>query len=64
MSTLSPRLVLAVCFSAVAVFTLAPPILSGDIFGYVDWARMSVLHGLDPYTHGSLAKESRGPSRR
>src|SRR4051794_40161991 len=53
--TLSPRLVLAVCFSAVAVFTLAPPILSGDIFGYVDWARMSVLHGLDPYTHGSLA---------
>ncbi|MFL5913738.1 MAG: glycosyltransferase 87 family protein [Gaiellaceae bacterium] len=52
---LSPRLVLAVCLTAVALFTLAPPILSGDIFGYVDWARMAVLHGFDPYTHGSAA---------
>src|SRR3954462_6212812 len=53
--TLSPRLVLAVCFVAVAVFTLAPPLLSGDIFGYIDWARMAMLKGLDPYTHGSLS---------
>jgi hypothetical protein len=47
--------VLAVCCTAIAVLTLAPPILSGDIFGYVDWARMGVLNGLDPYTHGALS---------
>jgi alpha-1,6-mannosyltransferase len=52
---LSARLVLAVSCTAIAVFTLAPPLLSGDIFGYVDWARMGVLNGLDPYTHGSLS---------
>src|SRR5947207_1326470 len=53
--TLSPRVVLAVCFVAVAVFTLAPPLLSGDVFGYIDWARMAVLKGFDPYTHGSIS---------
>src|SRR5919107_2633845 len=36
-------------------FLLAPPLLSSDVFGYVDWARLGVLHGLDPYAHGSLA---------
>src|SRR3954465_8887087 len=36
-------------------FMLAPPLLSSDVFGYVDWARLGVLHGLDPYAHGSLA---------
>jgi hypothetical protein len=52
---LSPRIVLAVSCTAIVLFTLAPPILSGDIFGYVHWARMGVLKGLDPYTHGSLS---------
>jgi alpha-1,6-mannosyltransferase len=36
-------------------FMLAPPLLSSDVFGYIDWARLGVLHGLDPYAHGSLA---------
>jgi alpha-1,6-mannosyltransferase len=35
-------------------FMLAPPLLSSDIFGYIAWARMGLLHGLDPYAHGSL----------
>jgi hypothetical protein len=52
---LSPRLVVGVSIATVAVFALAPPILSGDVFGYIDWARMSVLKGLDPYSHGSIA---------
>lgn len=33
------------------VFALAPPLLSQDVFGYVAYARMGALHGLDPYTH-------------
>src|SRR5436305_11947319 len=35
-------------------FLLAPPLLSADVFGYIDWARIGATHGLDPYSHGSL----------
>src|SRR4051794_21236269 len=38
-----------------AAFLLAPPLLSSDVFGYIDWARLGAVHGLDPYAHGSLA---------
>jgi len=34
---------------------LAPPLLSADVFGYLDFARLGVLHGLDPYTHTAAA---------
>ncbi|MHB1998686.1 MAG: glycosyltransferase family 87 protein [Solirubrobacteraceae bacterium] len=30
---------------------LGPPLLSQDIFGYLSFSRLGVLHGLDPYTH-------------
>jgi hypothetical protein len=30
---------------------LGPPLISQDVFGYLAFARMGVLHGLDPYTH-------------
>ena len=33
------------------VFALAPPILSQDAFSYIAYARLDVLHGLNPYTH-------------
>src|SRR3981081_311617 len=29
----------------------SPPLASHDVFGYVAFARMGALHGLDPYTH-------------
>lgn len=32
------------------IFLLGPPLLSSDAFGYLDWARMGVLHGLNPYS--------------
>jgi len=28
---------------------LAPPLLSGDVFGYIGFARLQALHGLSPY---------------
>jgi hypothetical protein len=43
-----------------AVFLLAPPLFSADVFGYVDYARLGVLHGLDPYSHGA-ADAARDP---
>ncbi|HTA35128.1 MAG TPA: glycosyltransferase family 87 protein [Solirubrobacteraceae bacterium] len=49
----------ALSLSAIAVAILAahlilllgPPLLSQDVFGYIGFARMGALHGLDPYTH-------------
>jgi alpha-1,6-mannosyltransferase len=45
------RLGVGVVVAAHVVFLLAPPLFSADVFGYVDYARLWVLHGLDPYVH-------------
>ncbi|MCW3004517.1 MAG: hypothetical protein JWQ20_3815 [Conexibacter sp.] len=34
-----------------ALFALAPPLLSTDVFSYVDYARLGAVHGLNPYVH-------------
>jgi alpha-1,6-mannosyltransferase len=34
------------------VFALAPPLLSGDVFSYLQYARLGALHDLNPYAHG------------
>ena len=39
----------------VAGFAAAPVLLSHDVFSYVDYARLGVRHGLDPYVHPPLA---------
>src|SRR5439155_25185883 len=36
--------------AAQVVLVLGPPLLSQDVFGYIGFARMGALHGLDPYT--------------
>jgi hypothetical protein len=36
---------------AVAGFALAPVLFSHDVYSYVDYARLGVVHGLDPYVH-------------
>ena len=58
--TLTARLTRRTTVAAIValhlLFLLSPPLLSSDVFGYVDWARLGAIHGLDPYEHGSLAK--------
>lgn len=39
----------AVIAGAVALFLLAPPLLSQDVFSYIAYARLGARHGLDPY---------------
>ncbi len=39
----------------VAGFALAPVLLSHDVYSYVDYARLGVGHGLDPYVHPPAA---------
>ncbi len=33
------------------ILLLGPPLISQDVFGYIGFARLGALHGLDPYTH-------------
>ena len=43
------------------VFLIAPPLLSSDIFNYVGYARLDVVHHLNPYIH-PLAAAPTDPS--
>jgi hypothetical protein len=36
-------------------FLLAPPLLSTDVFSYVDYGRLGAVHGLNPYAHGAAS---------
>lgn len=51
----APRLDRRLAWSAIVVlivaFACVPPLLSHDVYSYVDYARLGVLHGLDPYVH-------------
>jgi glycosyl transferase family 87 len=48
---LSGRAIGVAIVAANAVLLLGPPLISQDVFGYLAFARLGVLHGLDPYTH-------------
>lgn len=51
----APRLGRRLVWGAIAVlvtgFALAPVLLSHDVYSYVDYARLGVHHGLDPYVY-------------
>lgn len=49
--TMPLRAIGAAIIAAHLVLLLGPPLLSQDVFGYVSYARMGALHGIDPYTH-------------
>jgi alpha-1,6-mannosyltransferase len=49
--TLRGRTLAATILAAHAILLLGPPLISQDVFGYLGFARLGALHGLDPYTH-------------
>jgi len=49
--TLSGRMLAVTIIAAHLVLLLGPPLISQDVFGYLSFARLGALHGLDPYTH-------------
>lgn len=49
--TLSARVLWVTILAAHLALLLGPPLISQDVFGYLDFARLGALHGLDPYTH-------------
>jgi hypothetical protein len=52
---LTPRFFWATIGVLLADFALAPVLLSHDVYSYVDYARLGVVHGLDPYVHPPAA---------
>jgi hypothetical protein len=48
---LSARAIWATLGACYALLALGPPLLSRDVIGYISYARMGALHGLDPYSH-------------
>jgi hypothetical protein len=52
---LGRRIVWGAIVLFVAGFAVAPVLLSHDVHSYVDYARLGVQHGLDPYVHPPLA---------
>jgi alpha-1,6-mannosyltransferase len=52
---LPERATTAVCVALVVMFGLAPVILSSDLFGYVAYAHLEVVHHLNPYLHSPSA---------
>src|SRR3954447_20894960 len=45
------RFVWAAIVVLLVAFACLPPLLSHDVYSYVDYARLAVRHGLDPYVH-------------
>ena len=52
---LSARWALGGVAVAHLIYVLAPPVLSPDVFGYLGYARMGTLYGLNPYVQSPLA---------
>lgn len=52
---LGRRVVWAAIVLLLVTFACLPPILSHDVYSYVDYARLGALHGTDPYLRGPAA---------
>ena len=45
-----PRVGIAAIVGLHVLYVLAPPLLSSDVFGYIDLGRLGAVHGIDPYS--------------
>lgn len=52
---MTQRLFWAAIATLLTAFALAPVLLSHDAYSYVDYARLGVVHGLNPYVHPPAA---------
>ncbi len=59
---LPARWVIAAIVAAHAIFLLSPPLALTDLFNYVNYARMEVVHNLNPYTTIPVLEPHNDPS--
>lgn len=57
-SAISRRALWPLVLGLVALFALAPPLLSQDVFSYIAYARLGAEHGLNPYLAAPAAVPS------
>jgi hypothetical protein len=51
---LSSRLAIALVGALHLIVLIGPILISTDVFSYIAYARMGVLHGINPYIHGPI----------
>jgi hypothetical protein len=59
---LPKRWVIATIVAVHAIFLLSPPLALTDLFNYVNYGRMEVVHGLNPYTTIPVLEPHSDPS--
>jgi hypothetical protein len=59
---LRARWVIAAILAAHAIFLLAPPLALTDVFNYINYGRMEVVHHLNPYTSIPILESHDDPS--
>jgi hypothetical protein len=59
---LSARLVIGVVLLVHGIFLLAPPLALTDVFNYINYGRMEVVHNLNPYTTIPILEPHSDPS--
>ncbi|HVR04577.1 MAG TPA: polyprenol phosphomannose-dependent alpha 1,6 mannosyltransferase MptB, partial [Solirubrobacteraceae bacterium] len=52
---ISPRWAIRLVLALNVIVFAGPILLSTDVFSYIAYARMGVLHGVNPYLHGPIA---------
>jgi hypothetical protein len=60
--SLSPRAVIGSLIAVHVIFVLAPPLALTDVFNYINYARMEVVHHLNPYTTIPILEPHSDPS--
>jgi hypothetical protein len=59
---LPARWVIAAIVAVHAIFLLSPPLALTDLFNYVNYGRMEIVHGLNPYTTIPILEPHSDPS--
>ena len=59
---LRARWVIAAIVAVQAILLCAPPLFSTDVFNYLNYGRMGVVHGLNPYTTAPLLEPHGDPT--
>jgi hypothetical protein len=59
---LSVRWVIAAICSVHVIFVLAPPLALTDVFNYINYGRMEIVHHLNPYTTIPIVEPHSDPS--
>ncbi len=53
--SVSPRLLIGTIVALHVVLFAGPVLISQDVFQYIDYGRLGVIHGINPFSHGPIS---------